>query len=66
MPSNAEVQRVLGMQYAESLKENKEVQGIYKDCEEVIHGSLGLLEHYNKVRLMMQQKQAIQGFGAAR
>lgn len=54
--SNAEIQQYLGAQYAEMLKENKETAAIYKDCEEIIQGSLTLLEHYNKIRLGLSQK----------
>jgi hypothetical protein len=51
--TNEEIQSFLGQQYADTLKENKDTAGIYRDCEDVIHGSLALLERYNKVRLAM-------------
>lgn len=54
--SNREIESLLGSQYARTLKENKELASIHKDCEEVITGSLKLLEHYNKVKMFMASK----------
>ena len=54
--NNHEIEQYLGMMYAETLKDNKDAMEIYKDCEEVIHGSLDLLQRYNKIRLNMASK----------
>lgn len=54
--SNREIESLLGSQYARVLKDNKELASIHKDCEDVITGSLKLLEHYNKVKMFMSSK----------
>ena len=57
--SNQEIESLLGSQYAKVLKDNKELASIHKDCEEVITGSLKLLEHYNKVKMFMAGKKPV-------
>lgn len=57
--SNQEIESLLGSQYARTLKENKELASIHKDCEEVITGSLKLLEHYNKVKMFMASRKPV-------
>lgn len=59
--TNREIESLLGRQYAETLERNKDVADIYRDCEDVIHGSLQLLERYNRIRLSMRSGRR-QGF----
>jgi hypothetical protein len=54
--SAKDVDKYLGQQYAKTLKESGSVTSIYRDCEEVIQGSLSLLERYNKVTMLIQNK----------
>jgi hypothetical protein len=53
--SAKEVERKLGLQYAQTLKDNAQFVSVHKDCEEVIQGSLDLLERYNKIAMAMKQ-----------
>lgn len=54
--SNREIESILGMQYSNLVKENKELNGIYRDCEDVINGSLALLDKYNRINLNIKTK----------
>lgn len=51
-----EVEQWLGRQYAEVLRENPQVVSVRQECAEIINGTLQLLEHYNKVAMVMQRK----------
>jgi len=54
--STKEIERRLGLQYAQVLKENASTASVYRDCEEVIQGALTLLDHYNRVAVAMKSK----------
>lgn len=54
--SNRDIERVLGMQYSQMVRDNKELTSIYKDCKDVINGSLDLLDKYNRMNLVLKQK----------
>lgn len=49
-----ELERQLGMQYAQWVKENPQTASIYRDCQEVIQTSLAFMEHYNKAYLTIR------------
>jgi len=55
-----EVEQQLGMKYAQMLKESPVSASapLSKECEEVIQGSLQLLERYNRVNMSMRSKGA--------
>lgn len=59
--SAKEVERRLGLQYAQTLKDNAQFISVYRDCEEVISGSLDLLERYNRVAMAMKQPKRVAG-----
>lgn len=59
--SSQEIERKLGQQYAQALKESPQLASIYRDCEEVIQGSLNLLEHYNKISMALRSGKAGRG-----
>lgn len=50
---NREIERILGQQYAQLLKENRDTS-LYRDSQEVVKGSLDLLEHYNKISMLIR------------
>ena len=52
--SNLEVQKVLGEQYAQTLKDNRDLSA-YKDCKEVIEASMAVMEHYNRIALQLKR-----------
>lgn len=54
--SNREIEKYLGQQYTQMLVENKETAQIYRDCEEVIQGSMDLLDKYNRIALTIKSK----------
>jgi hypothetical protein len=54
--STQEVEKKLGQQYAMALKENPQFISVYRDCEDVIHGALTMMEHYNKIAMAMKNK----------
>ena len=49
-----EIERKLGLQYAEMLKENPHAQDVYRDCQAVIENSLQVMEHYNRIAITMK------------
>lgn len=55
MPAK-EMERRLGIQYAQLLKESPQTAAIYKDYQEAIHASLNVMEHYNKISLALKSK----------
>ncbi len=56
--SNKEIEQMLGQRYAQLIKETPGMASVYRDCEEVIQGSLALLEHYNKVTISLKTRPA--------
>ncbi len=54
--SPREVERRLGQQYAQTLKDNLQFASTYRDCEDVIQTSLNLMEHYNKVTIALRNR----------
>jgi hypothetical protein len=52
--SPQEVERRLGEQYANALKENPQFASVYKDCKDVIEASLSVMDHYNRMALNIQ------------
>ncbi|MCE3235350.1 MAG: hypothetical protein K0Q50_1530 [Vampirovibrio sp.] len=55
MPAK-EIEKRLGLQYAQLLKESPQTAAIYKDCQEVIHTSLSIMEHYNKISMAIKTR----------
>ena len=55
--NGADINRLLGQRYAQMLKETPAASAVHEDCEEVIRGSLALLEHYNKIRLALRRSE---------
>ena len=51
-----EVEQRLGMQYAQTLRDNAQFVSVREDCSEIINGTLNLLEHYNKVTMAIRSK----------
>ncbi|HWU43681.1 MAG TPA: hypothetical protein VN132_09595 [Bdellovibrio sp.] len=51
-----DIERALGQQYAQLLKESPASSSVYNDCKEVIQASLGVMEHYNRLSLALQKK----------
>jgi hypothetical protein len=64
--STKEVERRLGEQYAQALKDNPQFTDVYKDCEGVIHSTLSVMEHYNRVTLAIQSMERRRGGAFAR
>jgi len=52
--SPKELERKLGQQYSQILKDTKQDSPIYRDCVEVIHTALDMMEYYNRVALNMK------------
>lgn len=52
--SAKELERKLGLQYSQVLKENHSQVPLYKDCKEAIDASLGIMEYYNRIAMAMQ------------
>lgn len=50
--SAKELERKLGLQYAQVLKESR--SEVYRDCKEAIDASLGIMEYYNRIAMAMQ------------
>lgn len=55
MPAK-EIEKRLGLQYAQLLKESPQTAAIYKDCQEVIQTSLSIMEHYNKISMALKTR----------
>jgi hypothetical protein len=53
-----DIERRLGQQYAQVLKENAQFRAVYKDCQDVIETSLNLLDHYNRVAMAIKSRPA--------
>lgn len=51
-----DIERQLGQQYAQLLKENGKNTSVYNDCKEVIEASLSVMEHYNRLALALKNK----------
>jgi hypothetical protein len=51
-----EIERRLGLQYAQHLKENPQTASVYKDYQEAIQTTLTFMEHYNKISLAIKNK----------
>jgi hypothetical protein len=51
--NNRDVEKKLGQQYAQLLKESAKNPTVYQDCKEVIQISLSIMEHYNRLGLML-------------
>lgn len=49
-----ELERKLGQQYAQLLKESRVDASVYKDCKEAIDASLGIMEYYNRIALNLR------------
>lgn len=60
MSNGRDIERRLGQQYAQLLKESKQNQSVYNDCKEVIQASLSIMEHYNRLALALQNKRLAQ------
>jgi hypothetical protein len=56
MSNSRDIERRLGQQYAQLLKESKHNQSVYSDCKEVIQASLSFMEHYNRLALALKTK----------
>jgi len=54
--NNRDVERRLGQQYAQMLKECSHNPSVYADCKDVINASLNVMEHYNRLSLAIKQK----------
>lgn len=52
--SAKELERKLGLQYSQVLKENRSEVPLYRDCKEAIDASLGIMEYYNRIAMAMQ------------
>ena len=57
--SQKEVERRLGLQYAQTLKDNAAHMALRKDCEDVIQGSMDLLDRYNRIAVAMKTPRRI-------
>jgi hypothetical protein len=55
MPAK-EMERRLGLQYAQLLKDTPASSTVYRDCQEVIEASLTVMEHYNRISLALKSK----------
>lgn len=55
--STQELERRLGQQYAQVLRDTRHT-GVYQDCEEVIHTSLGIMEYYNRISMALHNRKA--------
>ncbi len=51
-----EIEKRLGVQYAQLLKDTPQASAVYKDCQQVIETSLNIMEHYNKISLAIKRK----------
>jgi hypothetical protein len=52
--SAKELERKLGLQYSQVLKESRSEVPLYRDCKEAIDASLGIMEYYNRIAVAMQ------------
>ncbi|HEY9745880.1 MAG TPA: hypothetical protein V6C99_06645 [Oculatellaceae cyanobacterium] len=52
--STKELERRLGLQYAQVLKESPAQAHLRQDCKEAIDASLRIMEYYNRIALSMQ------------
>ncbi|MGE0201094.1 MAG: hypothetical protein AB7P76_09010 [Candidatus Melainabacteria bacterium] len=51
---NKAIEQFLGQQYADALRNSPQGASVYRDCEEVIQGSLSLLDRYNRINMWMR------------
>lgn len=51
-----EIERRLGMQYAQLLKDTPNNAAIHRECQEVIQASLTVMEHYNRISMAIKSK----------
>ncbi len=56
MNKGRNIERQLGMQYAQLLKDTKQNPAVYNDCKEVIQASLSVMEHYNRLAMALKIK----------
>jgi len=56
MSKGRDIEKRLGQQYAQLLKESTHNPAVYSDCKEVIQASLSFMEHYNRLSLAIQNK----------
>ena len=54
--SDKEIARRLGLQYAQVLKDTPANPAVYQDCKEVIHASLQVMDHYNRIAIAIKSK----------
>ena len=55
MPAK-EMERRLGMQYAQLLKDTPQNSTVHRECQEVIEASLSVMEHYNRISLAIKSR----------
>jgi hypothetical protein len=51
-----EMERRLGMQYAQLLKDTPQNTTVHRECQEVIEASLNIMEHYNRISLAIKNR----------
>lgn len=56
LPPAKEIEKRLGVQYAQLLKDTPQAAAVYKDCQQVIETSLNIMEHYNKISLAIKSR----------
>jgi hypothetical protein len=61
--SAKELERKLGLQYSQVLKESRSEVPLYRDCKEAIEASLGIMEYYNRIAMVIKgNKENIRSF----
>jgi len=60
--SNREIERLLGQQYAQMVKDTKTAE-VIQDCEDIMRTGMDMLDKYNRIALQIKNKNFGGAFG---